>query len=82
MNRRRRHAQIHLPPLSGETAYIVVAALEGIVAAIWREHGDDMADFQGMAFPDSFPADYTIVRCASETAPRINATSEDDDDLF
>jgi hypothetical protein len=52
---RRRHAQIHLPPLTGQEAYLLVAALERAVSAIWRAHGDDMADFQGRAFPDEPP---------------------------
>ena len=42
--RRRRHAQIDLPPLSASEALIAVAILERTVTAIWRAHGDAMAD--------------------------------------
>ena len=52
---RLRHAQIHLPPLTGEQAYILAAILERAVSAIWRAHGDAMADFQGRVFPDAAP---------------------------
>jgi hypothetical protein len=56
MRRRRHpHAQIHLPPLSGEEAYLLVHVLQRAVDAIWRAHGDAMADFQGRAFPDVTP---------------------------
>ena len=39
---RRRHAQLHLPPLSAHEALTVVAILERTIAAIIRAHGDDM----------------------------------------
>jgi hypothetical protein len=52
---RHRYVQIHLPPLTGEQAYILAAILERAVSAIWRAHGDDMADFQGRVFPDAPP---------------------------
>jgi hypothetical protein len=55
VSRRRRHAQIHLPPLTGQEAYLLAAILERAVSAIWRAHGDDMADFQGRAFTDAPP---------------------------
>jgi hypothetical protein len=38
------HAQIHLPPLSADQALRVVAMLEHAVHAIWRAHGDAMAE--------------------------------------
>jgi len=41
-DRRQRHAQIHLPPLSAIEALTIVTILERAVAAIWRAHGDDM----------------------------------------
>ena len=53
--RRPRHAQIHLPPLTGEQAFLLVRILERAEAAICRAHGDDMADFQGRVFPDEPP---------------------------
>ena len=39
---RRRHAQLHLPPLSANEALTVVTILERAIAAIIRAHGDDM----------------------------------------
>ena len=39
---RRRHAQLHLPPLSPPQALTVVTVLERAIAAIVRAHGDDM----------------------------------------
>jgi hypothetical protein len=54
-SRRPPHAQIHLPSLTGEQAYFLVAVLERALAAIWRAHGDDIADFQGRVFPDAPP---------------------------
>jgi hypothetical protein len=56
-----RHAQIHLPTLSGEQAYLLAAVLERAVAAIWRAHGDAMADFQGRVFPDAPPPSDAVV---------------------
>jgi hypothetical protein len=44
---RRRHAQIHLPSLRGDQALHLVALFERAIAAIWRAHGDDMADELG-----------------------------------
>jgi hypothetical protein len=40
------HAQIHLPPLDTSSALTVVDVLERAIAAIWRAHGDAMADLQ------------------------------------
>lgn len=44
--RRRRppHAQIHLPPLDADDALLVARVLESVERAIWRAHGDAMAD--------------------------------------
>ena len=41
---KRRHPQLHLPPLDADTALTVVAILERAIAAIWRAHGDPMAE--------------------------------------
>jgi hypothetical protein len=38
------HAQIHLPPLSANQALRLVAMLEHAISAIWRAHGDAMAE--------------------------------------
>lgn len=51
---RPRHAQIHLPALNGQEAFLLVAMLERAVSAIWRAHGDVMAaDLQQRALPDA-----------------------------
>jgi hypothetical protein len=38
------HAHIHLPPLSANQALRLVAMLEHAISAIWRAHGDAMAE--------------------------------------
>lgn len=40
------HAQIHLPALDASCALILVDVFERAIAAIWRAHGDVMADLQ------------------------------------
>jgi hypothetical protein len=40
---RRRHTQLHLPPLDAPDALALVAVLERAIAAIWRTHGESMA---------------------------------------
>lgn len=40
----KRHARLHLPHMNADEALLVVAVLERAVQAIWRTHGDDMAD--------------------------------------
>ncbi len=40
------HAQIHLPPLDTPSALTIVDVFERAIAAIWRAHGDAMADLQ------------------------------------
>ncbi len=42
--RRRRHPQLHLPPLDGHEALLIVAVCERIISAVWRAHGEDMGD--------------------------------------
>jgi hypothetical protein len=74
--RRPPHAQIHLPSLTGEQAFLLAGLLERAVSAIWRAHGDDMAEFQGRAFPDDPPP---------RDALGVEDTSPDElngDDLF
>lgn len=66
-----RHAQIHLPPMEAERAYFVVKILDRIVEAIWRAHGEAMADFQGRVFPDEPPPDDAVTQ-------RDNFSDEDD----
>lgn len=38
------HAQIHLPPLTANEALLLVNLLDRAIAALWRTHGDAMAD--------------------------------------
>lgn len=42
--RNKKHARIHLPHMNADDALLVVALLEKAVEAIWRAHGDAMAD--------------------------------------
>lgn len=51
----RRHARIHLPPLDPDQAVVLVNILEDAIRAIWRAHGDAMADYLGCVAPDSMP---------------------------
>ena len=43
---RRRHAQLRLPSLDAHEALLLVAICERIIAAVWRAHGEDIADFK------------------------------------
>lgn len=45
---RRRHPQLHLPPLSARDALAVVAVLERAIAAIERAHGNGMRELREM----------------------------------
>lgn len=42
--RRSRRAQFHLPPLDADEALTLVNILERAIAAIWRAHGEAMAE--------------------------------------
>lgn len=44
--KRPPHAQLHLPPLTAHDALALVSILERAIAAVWRAHGDSMADLQ------------------------------------
>lgn len=41
---RRRHAQLHLPALTADQALCLVHVLERAIDAIYRAHGEAMAD--------------------------------------
>ena len=72
------HAQIHFPPLTGEEALLVANLLDRALAALWRTHGDAMADLLACLDPDSSPqTGPDDPRVAAPTAPR-----DRDDDLF
>jgi hypothetical protein len=51
----RRHARIHLPPLDPDQAVTLVNILEKAIQAVWRAHGDAMADYLGCVAPGSMP---------------------------
>lgn len=44
--RRLPHAQIHLPPLDPGYALTLVDIFERAIEAIWRAHGDRMAELR------------------------------------
>ena len=48
VNRPRRHAQIHLPPLDAACALTVVDLLQRAILAIRRAHGDRMDDLDAL----------------------------------
>lgn len=50
--RRAPGASLRLPWLTAEEAWTLAAILEQLQKAIWRVHGDAMADYQGAVFPD------------------------------
>ena len=54
--RTRSHAQLHLPPLTGDEALLVANVLQRMADAIWRAHGDAM----GAAISGRDPGDETI----------------------
>lgn len=57
----------HARPLKGEHAFMTAEFLESVVRMLWREFGDDMADFQGRVFPDDPPSSYACVYCSRRT---------------
>ncbi len=42
------HSQIHLPPLDASYALTLVDIFERAITAIWRAHGDSMANLQAL----------------------------------
>ena len=74
-NRRRRpHAQIHLPVLSADEALLLATIFDRASDAIWRAHGDAMADFQDRSFPDAPPP--------QDAVPTVDHDPDNDSDLF
>lgn len=66
------HAQLHLPPLTAQEALLLSNLLDRAIAALWRAHGDAMAELLAcLDRPDPDP-------------PAHNATAIDGggDDLF
>ena len=51
----RRHAQIHLPPLDAGYALTLIDIFERAIEAIWRAHGDRMAQLSNLRAPARRP---------------------------
>jgi hypothetical protein len=49
--RSRPHACLHLPPLDGHQALLLVALCERLIAAVWRAHGEAMVDVKANDLP-------------------------------
>lgn len=49
----RYHAQVHLPPLTGEEALLLCNLMDRAIAALWRTHGRAMADVLSNLQPDA-----------------------------
>lgn len=65
--RRRPHAQLHLPPLEAHEALALVAICERLIAAVWRAHGDAMADVEANGLlPEPFPTTSTDVPVSND----------------
>jgi hypothetical protein len=74
----RRHAQIHLPPLSGEDASRLLVWLERASSAIWRAHGPEILNFRLRIGDDllTHPFDDDEIPCF---CPRHPERDNDDD---
>jgi hypothetical protein len=53
MKSHKHRPRIALPPLDAYEALVVANVLESIVSALWRTHGDHMADIIARAGLDS-----------------------------
>ena len=61
---------IQVPRMTGEQAYLLSRLLDEITLAPWGAYGDDMANFQGRAFPDEPSPPDSVTKCdcpASDT---------------
>ena len=74
------HAQVHFPPLTGEEALLVVNLLDRVITALYRTHGDAMADLLACVDPDASAALQTGPDDQS-TAPPSSPSSDDDDNF-
>lgn len=77
--RRTRHPQIHLPPLDAGYALTLADIFERAIAAIWRAHGDRMAELLSLR-----DAARRAPRAAARAAPQPKPIADgvSDDDLF
>ena len=71
------HAQIHLPPLTADEALLLANLLDRAITALWRTHGDGMADLLACLDPDAAAADQTADAHAVTAAHHRR-----DDDIF
>jgi hypothetical protein len=69
--RSSRHAQIHLPPLDAGYALTLADIFERAIAALWRAHGDRMAELLQLR---------EAARRAPAPPPAVDARPEPDDD--
>lgn len=60
------HAQIHLPPLSAQEALLLANLLDRAIAALWRTHGDAMADLLACLDTPATPTDHTSAVAAAD----------------
>jgi hypothetical protein len=73
--KRRRQAQLHLPPLDAHEALLLVAICERLISDLWRAHGDAMANVRENSLPPS-PQHQTT------EPPTLPLFTHDDDLLF
>jgi hypothetical protein len=63
--RRKRQAQIQLPPLQAEEALLLVNVLDKAVMAIWRAHGPAMQEHLEATLAGSLPKPPDAVWCGN-----------------
>jgi hypothetical protein len=79
-HRRRTHPQLHLPPLNGHEALLLVAICERLIAAVWRAHGEAMGDILIEPLANRLPPQRSPH--ALVTPPPAGSPTSDDDELF
>jgi hypothetical protein len=80
--RRGPGVTIRLPWLTAQEAWAVAALLERLQRAIWRVHGDAMADYQGAVFPDHPPRqEAPPVRAPTRTRRSGTPTRRGDEEI-
>ena len=71
------HAQVHFPPLTGQEALLVVNLLDRVITAIYRTHGDAMADLLACVDPDASAALQTSPNNQSIGHPSSEPSDDD-----
>jgi hypothetical protein len=77
---RRPHPQLHLPPLNGHEALLLVTICERLIAAVWRAHGEVMGDILIEPLANRLPPQPWPHSSITPTVP--GSTTGDDDDIF